>query len=313
MIDTNFNEENPLVSIVVVTYNSGKYILETLTSIYNQTYKKIELIISDDCSKDSTIQICQEWLLKNKERFIYAQVLTTNKNTGVAGNLNRGISKANGTWIKSIAGDDTLSPIAIEHYIKFATDQKCQICSAQLNCFGENITKVSQAQKLTDSMWNLLANLSHQQQYITSIKKHILPGPGIFYTKDLWMEIGGFDENYPFYEEFPFENKVLKLTKAYCIQEPLVNYRINSNSLSGSPFTISFISDREYFINIRQYLLLQKQLYLEWWDQSINYFIGYKTYKKSKLYPYIKLLYLLSPLYILRRILSYKIFTHHII
>ncbi len=47
MTDINFYNENPLVSIVVITYNSEKYILETLKSIYNQTYKNIELIISD--------------------------------------------------------------------------------------------------------------------------------------------------------------------------------------------------------------------------------------------------------------------------
>ena len=60
---------SPLVSVIVITYNSSKFVLETLESIYNQTYSNIELIISDDCSSDETINICQNWLYKNKNRF----------------------------------------------------------------------------------------------------------------------------------------------------------------------------------------------------------------------------------------------------
>ena len=46
--------KKPLVSIIVITYNSAKYVLETLESAKNQTYQNIELIISDDCSNDDT-------------------------------------------------------------------------------------------------------------------------------------------------------------------------------------------------------------------------------------------------------------------
>ena len=55
-------EQDILVSVVVITYNSEKYILETLESIKTQSYKNLELIISDDCSKDDTVMICRDWL-----------------------------------------------------------------------------------------------------------------------------------------------------------------------------------------------------------------------------------------------------------
>lgn len=54
--------KNPLVSVIVITYNSSKYVLETLNSVAAQTYDNIELIISDDCSKDNTVEICRNWL-----------------------------------------------------------------------------------------------------------------------------------------------------------------------------------------------------------------------------------------------------------
>ena len=58
-----------LVTVVVVTYNSSKYVLETLDSIFEQTYKNIELIITDDGSSDNTVELCREWLTHYGDRF----------------------------------------------------------------------------------------------------------------------------------------------------------------------------------------------------------------------------------------------------
>lgn len=68
-------EQDILVSVVVITYNSEKYILETLESIKTQSYKNLELIISDDCSKDDTVMICRDWLDKEGERFIRTKLI----------------------------------------------------------------------------------------------------------------------------------------------------------------------------------------------------------------------------------------------
>ena len=62
-------ENIPLISVVVLTYNSSLYITETLNSIKDQTYDNIELIITDDCSTDSTLIICEDWINLNKSRF----------------------------------------------------------------------------------------------------------------------------------------------------------------------------------------------------------------------------------------------------
>ena len=111
------NKELPLVSIVVITYNSSKYVLETLESIKAQTYQNIELIISDDCSTDNTFEICKEWLLINKSRFKKAELVTTSRNGGIAANVNNAIKYCKGTWIKNIAGDDILFNTCIDDYI----------------------------------------------------------------------------------------------------------------------------------------------------------------------------------------------------
>ena len=128
--------ENPLVSVVVITYNSAKTVLKTLDSIAAQTYKNIELIISDDCSKDETVKVCKDWLKENSEIFVRTEIVTVEKNTGVSINLRRGIAVSKGDWIKGIAGDDLLVKEAIYDFVSFVKTNNCQACICNLKLFS---------------------------------------------------------------------------------------------------------------------------------------------------------------------------------
>ena len=77
--------DQPLVSIVVVSYNQGKYIKENLDSINSQTYDNIQLIVADDASKDTTVEVFDNWLLENNYS---AEKNYHQKNTGLATILN---------------------------------------------------------------------------------------------------------------------------------------------------------------------------------------------------------------------------------
>ena len=64
-----------LISVVVFSYNSSSTIIETLDSIYAQTYKNIELIISDDGSSDDTVKKTQRWSKSKCNRFLGSSLL----------------------------------------------------------------------------------------------------------------------------------------------------------------------------------------------------------------------------------------------
>lgn len=83
------NEDNPLVSVVVITYNSMLYVQKTLESILAQSYSNLEIIISDDASSDETVTFCSQWLQKNGNRFKRTRVVTLSVNTGIPANANR--------------------------------------------------------------------------------------------------------------------------------------------------------------------------------------------------------------------------------
>lgn len=103
--------EQPLVSIVVVSYNHSKYIRENLDSIKAQTYPNIELIVADDASKDNSVEIFESWLAENNYP---AKKNFHQQNTGLATTLNECTDMISGKYVKMIAADDYMHPEAIE-------------------------------------------------------------------------------------------------------------------------------------------------------------------------------------------------------
>ena len=157
-------KEIPLVSIIVITYNSS-YVLETLESIKNQSYKNIELIISDDCSTDSSVSLCQRWLEKNESHFIHALLVTNPCNQGIPANCNRGIRAAQGEWIKLIAGDDLLMPNCISDYINTISPE-IDILVGRIQCF----TTDQKGNKIEKDLFPMKQNLSFFQ--LSPLKQH---------------------------------------------------------------------------------------------------------------------------------------------
>lgn len=112
--------KNPLITIIVASYNSKDYILETLESCINQQYQNIEIIIVDDCSSDNSVDIIKQWCKekKNTTPEIRCVLVENEKNKGIPSNLNNALPFIKGEWIKCIGSDDILLPEAIFEFVK---------------------------------------------------------------------------------------------------------------------------------------------------------------------------------------------------
>lgn len=261
---------NPLVSVCVITYNSEKTVIETLESIKAQTYKEIELVVSDDCSTDNTLEECKQWVAANSSRFVRALVVTTEKNSGVAPNLNNGIKYCSGEWLKHISGDDLLVDIAIEVFMSYVKEHpECRICLSQLELFGGDPKVMAKQEMFLESKFSLIRNKSQKQQYMTSLQRQLIPGPGKFMQKSLWEEVGGYDEKYPMAEEYPFEIRVLSVTKIFMLDTKLVRWRQRRDSLSHITNSPSNAQLLVFYWDVRRKLLLDNHLYLRVLDQDI--------------------------------------------
>lgn len=103
-----------LVSIIMPSYNTSKYIVETIQSVLAQTYKDWELLIVDDCSTDNTDEIVKPFLADKRIHY-----LKNEKNSGAAVSRNRALREAKGRWIAFLDSDDLWMPEKLERQISF--------------------------------------------------------------------------------------------------------------------------------------------------------------------------------------------------
>ncbi len=104
---------NGLVSIIMPSYNTGKFIAESVNSVLAQTYENWELIIVDDCSTDETDAVVSEL---DDDRIIY---IKNEENSGAAVSRNRALREAKGKWIAFLDSDDLWEPTKLERQLAF--------------------------------------------------------------------------------------------------------------------------------------------------------------------------------------------------
>ena len=114
---------NETIDVVVITYCSAKYVLQTLESIYAQTYTAIRLIVSDDCSKDNTVSLCRDWIEEHKERFVATEIIESPQNQGAVFNCQRAFSRITAAYYAMTAGDDYWAPTYLEKCMRKYQDR----------------------------------------------------------------------------------------------------------------------------------------------------------------------------------------------
>ncbi len=107
-------KDKDLVSIVMPSYNTSKYIKASIESVINQSYTNWELIIADDCSTDDTDEVIKPYLSDGRIRY-----LKNNKNSGAAVSRNYALREAKGKWIAFLDSDDLWHPEKLEKQIEF--------------------------------------------------------------------------------------------------------------------------------------------------------------------------------------------------
>ena len=231
----NKNELNePLVSVAVISYNSAETIIETLLSIKNQTYNNIELIISDDCSSDSTKELVLSWINDNFERFVRSVFIEEEHNTGVTKNCNRAYKEANGIYIKDIAADDVLLPDYIQDCVEyFSNNPKVNVLYTKARDFIKVDGDLSSSKQ--DYSFFDLKTVDEQKNYLINHGVPRVPTPTVIYRLSTIQKLGYFDERIPMWEDGPFTFKLIDNDEfLYLLDKECVLVRYRENSISHS-------------------------------------------------------------------------------
>ena len=111
-------ELNPKVSILVPVYGVEKYIERCARSLFEQTYKNIEFIFINDCTKDNSIKVLEDTLKDYSTIGENVIIVEHEYNKGLAGARNTGVSNASGEFILWVDSDDSIDRSAVEKLIK---------------------------------------------------------------------------------------------------------------------------------------------------------------------------------------------------
>jgi glycosyltransferase involved in cell wall biosynthesis len=211
-----------LVSICLGTYNQKDYINECLDSISTQTYPNIEVIISDDCSKDETYKKIKLFFLKNKNNF-KVKIFKQRTNIGISKNFNFLYKQAKGEYIIFFGGDDIMVNNKIEKQVKILTTNP-KVSFAYSNCkrfFNSN-------KKICFNHFNFF------NRYPKSIKNILsdltIPSPTMMINRK-YIDHQPFNERLKYYGDFLLIIKLWKKKNPIYIDETLVFYRKHKNSI----------------------------------------------------------------------------------
>lgn len=222
------------VSICILSFNSESTILQTLQSIKDQTYPlhKIEIILSDDCSVDKSLEIFSNWRKKNIRYFKNIIINKNSINIGISSNFNKCIELSSSDWIKSIAADDLLLPNCIEDNVAFIKNNKSSkiVFSKMIHFDDANLQLKVTPDQYQRPFFNLTAE--EQFKYLSFSSFNI--APTAFFFKDFILnELGGFNPEYRLIDDLPMwaniTNQGFKLT---FFNIETVKYRI-SDSISN--------------------------------------------------------------------------------
>jgi len=178
--------DEPLVSVIVPSYNHEAYIEECILSIVNQTYKNIELIVIDDGSTD-----CSREILERMQKQ-YGFVLIFQENQGVSKTMNKAIRQySHGKYITGSGSDDFLALEKIEKQVKFLEmNPDCDMV------FGK-VYMVDEKSQIIEDL-EIFEPFTEPVKYIPFdllIENNRVPAMSVTMRKDRWEECGGYSEN----------------------------------------------------------------------------------------------------------------------
>jgi glycosyltransferase involved in cell wall biosynthesis len=223
-------QSNPLVSIVVPSYNHARYLPVTLESVYAQTYRNVELIVIDDGSSDGSRSAIESLLA----RCPFPCTGIYRENRGAHATLNEAIERARGGYVNPLNSDDAFEPARIEALVKAIAAEGREWGFASVTHVDENgdATAEDAAAGERSALAHSLAQTTLGGALVEY--NHAISTGNLFFSRALFDRLGGFAD-YRYNHDWDFELRALWLAEPRWIDRPLYRYRRHAaNTISES-------------------------------------------------------------------------------
>ena len=218
----------PLVSVICLCFNHGRFINQAIESVVNQTYDNIELIVIDDTSHDESQNIIEKASKIHGFKTIF--------NTGNLGNcksFNNGFRLSKGKYLIDLAADDLLEPdriqIGVEELERKGDCYGVHFCDVEL--LDENGKSLRTHYK-RDAKGNLQEEVPSGDIYTDLVARYLISAPSMMMSRKVLEELNGYDEQLS-YEDFDFWVRSARNYQYTFSDKVLVKKLILKDSLSS--------------------------------------------------------------------------------
>lgn len=214
----NKHKKKGLVSIIIPTHNREDYIVETLISAANQTYKNIEVIVVDDHSNDNTINVVNSFIEGRPNFFLFQS-----DGLGACHARNYGLAKSQGEYIQFFDDDDIMCPDYIDRRLKILKEEKLDYVSCDFDHFEDKPANIVFHRKISETPHNIKGHIYYMN----------LPTQCFLVTYSGINKIGWWDEEIKRLQDMAYFHRLyLYNLKGKYLSESLFKYRIHTNSIS---------------------------------------------------------------------------------
>lgn len=225
------NKEEPLISIIIPSYNHQLYIGKAIESVLLQTYKNLEIIIIDDGSKDDSINVISRY---NDSRIKFIK----QENQGAHNAINNGIMLAKGDYIAILNSDDLYEEKRFSIMLKEMRNADAEFACSYINVI-DSTGKVLGEKKGWNNMepWMIehpekSFKVSDDFKYNLIINNFTSTTSNFLFSRKLYEKIGGM-RNLRFVHDWDFALRAAEVSKCIIVRKPLMEYRIHdSNTIS---------------------------------------------------------------------------------
>ena len=224
-----------LVSVIIPTYNSEKFISKTIDSCLRQTHSEIEILIIDDNSLDGTKQVIKSYKDPRIKYYLHE------RNLGVAASRNTGIRNASGDFIAFLDHDDEWMPEKTAHQLEVFKNSALEIGLVFTTGCSEYAHNLIKEKAPTGIVYN------PKKDSFFPLKKSIAPPSSWMLPRAVVNEIGDFDTSIYSWDDCDYSTRVSLKYPVYFLNENLVIWHI----LPGHLGIVSYktIKGKEIFLN----------------------------------------------------------------
>lgn len=207
----------PMVSIIVPVYNAGRFIEQTIGSVLGQDYTDWELILVNDCSTDNSAEIISKYASDGRVRLVNME-----KNGGAAVARNKGIDMARGRYIAFLDSDDLWQPRKLSLQLALMAEQGCAFCFTEIEMIDESGTTRCKPRHIPAKV-----------DYSYLLKKTVIATSSVIIDKEITGHFA-MPQRRSGQDYATWLMLLRRVQWAYCLQEPLVKYRVVRHSLSSN-------------------------------------------------------------------------------